>query len=152
MNRRGFFTGLWGLPLSKLSAWPVRHTQDRNDAKTANTESKPRLEPSRPVVSRRDGQIIENLDIVALSGPAIEVLHRGVTIRNCRIRHTAGPGIQGENAVDLVLQNLEIARVVQIESDVRPRHACNNIDLNHCDNATLRRIRASRGSSNIYIR
>ena len=51
------------------------------------------LEPSGPVRSSAHGQIIENLDIDARRGAGIIVVHGGVTVRNCRIRHALGHGV-----------------------------------------------------------
>lgn len=38
-----------------------------------------------PLQSASDNQVIENLDIVALSGAALTISHRDVVVRNCRI-------------------------------------------------------------------
>jgi hypothetical protein len=135
-----------------LTTWPIPRVQDHDGTKAREADTKAALEPSGPLVSSADGQIFENLDVVALSGVSIQVSHRDVTIRNCRIRHAGGHGVQGEDAPGLVLQDLEIIRVNRTESDNRPREFLNNINLDRCAGASIRRIKASRGSSNMYIR
>jgi hypothetical protein len=146
MNRRGLFAGLVALPVLR----PTLLVQARDHAEDANPAIS--LSPSGPVTSQTDGQVIENLDVNVSAGDGISVLHRGVTVRNCRIRHAAGHGIYGEGAADLTLRDLEIIRVSPAASNNGTREFSNNIDLDHCDNASVMRVRASRGSSNIYVR
>ncbi|HVC56959.1 MAG TPA: right-handed parallel beta-helix repeat-containing protein [Stellaceae bacterium] len=110
----------------------------------------PRLVPSGPVVTTADGQVIENLDIYVGSGNGVTVLHRGVTVRNCRIRHAGGNGLHAEGARGLRLHDLEIEHVGAPAIGVGPNEDRNNLNLDGCAGAIVTRVRASRGSANIY--
>ena len=83
----------------------------------------------RPVVSYRDGEVIENLDIEARSGNGITVQHQDVTIRNCSIRHARGHGVQAQSARRLNLQNLEIINVGAAPTGPGLGQPVNNVDL-----------------------
>src|SRR5690349_8919347 len=109
------------------------------------------LQPSGAIASKEDGQVIEWLDIQARNDVAVLVQHSGVTVRNCRIRHGIAHGIHGERADDLVLQNLDIDRLGTFERDEQHPRFGNNIDLRGCSGPVIRRVKASRGSSNIYL-
>jgi hypothetical protein len=109
------------------------------------------LVPSGPVVSRADGEIIENLDIDAPFGDGIWVSHPRVTVRNCRIRHAGGHGVYATDAAGLVLRQLEIDHVGAPQSGAGSSPNRNNVHLEHCPDTTMTRVRASRGSSNIYV-
>jgi hypothetical protein len=105
---------------------------------------------SGPVTSQADGQIIENLDIDARLENGIAVAHQSVTVRNCRIRHAGRHGVDAKNAPGLVLQDLEIDHVGAPASGVGPNPNCNNVNMQNCPSAVITRVKASRGSSNIY--
>jgi len=109
------------------------------------------LVPSGPITSTADGQIIQNLDIDTNSGNAVNVLHRGVTVRNCRIRHAGGHGLHAEGAIGLLLQDLEIEHVGAPVFGVGPSADRNNLNLDGCSGATVTHVKASRGSANIYV-
>jgi hypothetical protein len=109
------------------------------------------LKRSGPVASQAEGQIIENLDIESNSGHAISVTHHGVTVRNCRIRHTGGHGVHAEGCTRLLLENLEIDHRGAPLSGVGPDEFRNNINLVRCPAAAISRIKASRGASNIRL-
>ncbi|SIT53556.1 Hemolysin-type calcium-binding region [Mesorhizobium prunaredense] len=109
------------------------------------------LRPSGPVLSRADGQIIENLDIYAPRGNGITILHQGVIVRSCRIRHAMGSGIYAQGAAGIRLQDLEIDHVGAPPSGAGPSQNRNNIELENCPNAIIILVKASRGSSNIYV-
>jgi hypothetical protein len=147
MNRRDLCVGLVTLPVSRVAML----AEERDQTEDANGSERISLKPSGPVTSHTDGQIIENLDISVLSGNGISVLHRGVTIRNCRVRHGAGHGVHGEGAADLALRDLDIIRVTPVGLNDRPRGFFNNIELDHCPRASVLRVRAILGSSNIYV-
>ncbi|MEA2740076.1 MAG: hypothetical protein QOH05_3383 [Acetobacteraceae bacterium] len=106
------------------------------------------LVPSGPLRSSSDNQIIENFDIAAPSGDALTISHRGVVVRNCRIRHATGHGVNADDCAGLVLQNLEVVR--RAPSTPGMEHF-NNIQLSHCPNSVVTDVRATSGSSNIYI-
>ena len=108
------------------------------------------LAPSGRVTSRGDEQVIENLDIDARSGNAVTVLHRRVTIRNCRIRHAGGHGVHALNAAGLMLRDLEIDHVGAPPSGVGPSANRNNVNIESCPGTIITRVKASRGASNIY--
>ena len=106
------------------------------------------LVPTGPLRSSSDNQIIENLDIIAPSGDALIVSHRGVVVRNCRIHHATGHGVHALETDGLVLQNLEIIRSAPSTAGTEEY---NNVYLFRCPGSLLTNIRASSGSSNIYI-
>jgi hypothetical protein len=107
------------------------------------------LMSSGAVSSSADGQVIENFDIFAAQGNAVTILHKNVTVTNCRIRHAEGHGIHARYADNLLLQNLEVERVEDAPKTGRKRFD-NNIDFSDCPNARVVRVRALRGSSNFY--
>lgn len=109
-----------------------------------------RLVPSGPVASQADGEIIENLDIGTADGDALVVRHRGVLVRNCRIRHAGGHGVHAVGAPGLLLRDIEIEHVGAPAAGAGPSDRRNNVNLENCPGARLTRIKASRGSSNIY--
>src|SRR5262245_56826517 len=62
------------------------------------------LTDSGPIVTTQDGQVIENVHIVSTAGAAITVQgHKKVVIRNARIEHAGGPGIDIAAGADDVL-------------------------------------------------
>jgi hypothetical protein len=158
MNRRNLLGGLLVLPASgfvpadpSLSA--PAHAQldagdpNRDDKGAATIQ----LVPSGPISSRHDGQTIENLDIHANATNAVTVLHQQVTVRNCRIRHAGGHGVRARGASGLVLTNLEIDHVGAPAYGVGPSDQRNNVDLEGCPGVIIAGVKASRGSSNIYV-
>lgn len=157
MNRRHVVAGLLALPGSSLiaanvpPATPPRGRARRADSSESSTQTAIiALARSGPVASSADGQVMENLDIDAQSGNGITVTHANVTIRNCRIRHSGGHGVRAEGATGLVLQDLEIDHVGAPPAGVGPSEERNNIDLESCPSTVITRVKASRGSSNIY--
>lgn len=137
MQRRGLLAGFLALP--GLSGWG------------ADAVHPVSLTSSGPMQSTADGQVIENQDITAPSGDALTIRHRGVTVRNCRIRHTSGHGLHGDGAQGLVVENIDVERVGRVPRSMNSARYCNNINLTHCRGATLRRVKATAGSSNVYI-
>jgi len=119
------------------------------------SQNRPAMVPltqSGPVVSNADGQVIEKLDIQAMSGNGISVWHRGVTVRNCRIRYGAGHGVYAAGAKGLMLQDLEIDHIGAPPSGVGPSQYHNNVHLESCPDTMITRVKASRGASNIYAK
>src|SRR3984893_6338072 len=156
MNRRRLLAGLVACAPSSLIVAAIRpSTPPRAWHRPENSIGRARLAamiplvPSGPVTSRVHGQVLENLDIDAAFGHAVTVVHRGVTVRNCRIRHAAGHGIHAEAATGLVLEDLEIA-CLEASSASRLNRTGNNVNIENCPNAVIKRVKASRGSSNIY--
>lgn len=157
MNRRDVLAGLVALPGSTLIAanapptTPLRGPARRADVSESGTRTAIiALTRSGPVASSVDGQLMENLDIEAQSGNGITVTHPNVTIRNCRIRHAGGHGVHAEGAAGLVLQDLDIDHVGAPPTGVGPSEERNNINLERCPGAVVTRVKAARGSSNIY--
>ena len=157
MNRRDVLAGLVALPGSTLIAANAPPTTSlRGRARRAGlSESGTQtaivaLTRSGPVASSADGQVMENLDIEAQSGNGITVMHPNVTIRNCRIRHAGGHGVHAEGAAGLVLQDLDIDHVGAPPTGVGRNEKRNNINLESCPSTVITRVKASRGSSNIY--
>ena len=157
MDRRRLVVGLMALPASgaaMVTARPFRAAR----AQLASESFYPTigtpaivLVPSGPVVSRADGDIIENLDIDAPGGDGISVLHPRVTVRNCRIRHAEGHGVYAMGAAGLVLEQLEIDHVGAPQSGAGPSYDRNNVNIEHCPGTNISRVKAFRGSSNIYV-
>lgn len=139
LNRRRFLAGLLALP-------PVGIVGTAAQGGAAAF-----LRQSGPVLSRSDGQIIENLDIFAPDGSGVTVLHQGVVVRNCRIRHATASGLHARGAAGMRLQDLEIEHVGAPPRGAGPSPDRNNIELEGCPDTIMVRIKASRGSSNIYV-
>ncbi|MBV9246822.1 MAG: right-handed parallel beta-helix repeat-containing protein [Methylobacteriaceae bacterium] len=158
MNRRQLVTALLALP---APSFEVAQTSTARalaatslfeiSSKLYKSASAKSLTPSGPVVSNVDGQVIENLDIEASVGNGITVLHQGVVVRHCRIRHAGGHGVSATGATNLILQELDINHVGAPLSGVAANEHCNNVNLDSCASTILRGIKASKGSSNIYV-
>ncbi len=149
MDRRQLLTILLGVSASSLvTAEPRTPT-----APPMRAPEGPRVALARsgPVASQADGQVIANLDIDSRVGDAVTVTHQGVTVRNCRIRHDGRHGVYAMSALGLVLQDLEIDHVGAPPSGAAPSEYRNNVNLQDCPNATITRVKASSGSSNIYL-
>ena len=156
MNRRHLLAGFVALPCSHVLFGRASAAETTPpDGDNANRRGRPaetlRLTPSGRVTSRSDGQVIENLDIDVRSGNAVTVLHRSVTIRNCRIRHAGGHGVHATDAARLVLQDLEIVHVGAPPSGAGPSQNRNNVNIQRCPGTIITRVKASRGASNFYV-
>ncbi|OAP40019.1 hypothetical protein AU381_10805 [Sinorhizobium glycinis] len=103
------------------------------------------------MTSRKDGQVIENLDIYSPHGNGIMVLHKGVIVRNCRIRHGLGSGVFAQGAAGILLEDLEVDHVGAPPAGAGPSENYINIQLESCPDAILTRVKASRGASNVYV-
>ncbi|MFC1458483.1 hypothetical protein ACETIH_17615 [Microvirga arabica] len=141
MNRRDILSSL-------LSVVVVGRTEAGTPSPEHTTMT---LKASGPVNSRADGDVIEGLDVTSRSGSAIGIKHKNVKVRNCRIRHAGGNGIAAKNAPGLLLEGLDIQHIGAPASGESPNDNCNNIDLENCPGAVITRIRAARGSANIYL-
>jgi len=156
MDRRRLVVGLMALPASGGIVTSHPFTTARAQLRSeglygTDGTAKAMLMPSGPVVSRADGDIIENLDIDAPFGDGISVSHPRVTVRNCRIRHAEGHGVYATDAAGLVLQTLEIDHVGAPQSGAGSSPHRNNVHIEQCPDTTIDRVKASRGSSNIYV-
>lgn len=136
-----------GVAMIRLPARVQRHSLRSSQAGDPATVT---LTPSGPVTSTADGQTIEKLDIEAGLENGITVLHSQVLVRLCRIRHATGHGVHAEGATGLVLQDLEIDRISADSAAAREDIESNNINLEGCPGALITRVKASRGSGNIY--
>lgn len=143
LNRRSLLVGLLALPVSGVAGAYLVKGRGGSTAAV--------LRPSGPVLSHREGQIIENLDIYAPNGNGITIRHKGVVVRNCRVRHAMGSGIYAWRAAGIRLQDLEIDHVGAPPSGAGPSKSRNNIELVSCPHAIMIRVKASRGSSNVYV-
>jgi len=108
------------------------------------------LRSSPPLASRYDGQVFERLDIQARSGPALIITHRNVTVRHCRIGHDNGYGVLADGARDFSLHDCEIEHTGAPPIGPARNPNCINLALNRCAGTRIFRLRAGRGSSNIY--
>lgn len=151
LNRRYLLAGLLALPVSGVVGAELHLGMGRSDGGKWFGGAAAFLRPSGPVLSRADGQIIENLDIYAPQGNGITILHQGVIVRSCQIRHAMGSGIYARGATGIRLQDLEIDHVGAPPSGTGPSQNRNNIKLESCPDAIISRVKASRGSSNIYV-
>ena len=156
MNRRRLMHGFMAVPaLCFVAMRPLIPEQAGHPPVPSSVRGgrprKIRLNPSGPVRSTADGQVIENLDISTNATDGITVVHRGVTVRNCRIRHAGGHGLHAQGISGLRLHDLEIDHTGVPSSGVGPNEDRNNINLEGCPGATIVRAKASRGSSNIYV-
>jgi hypothetical protein len=155
MIRRHLLAGLFALPashvlLGRATAAPRMPLEGDNPNRSGNSPEPLKLTQSGRITSRGDGQVIENLDINVVSGNAITVQHRRVTVRNCRIRHAGGHGVHAVDAAGLQLRDLEIDHVGAPPSGVGPHQDRNNVNIEGCPGAIITRVKASRGASNIY--
>jgi hypothetical protein len=131
MQRRRLFAGLLAVPELRI----------RRISTTG-------LISSGPLRSSSNNQVLENFDIAAQSGDALTISHRGVVVRNCRIHHATGHGVNAYDGAGLVLYNLEVIR----RAPSTPGTECfNNIQLSNCPDSVVTNARATSGSSNIYI-
>jgi hypothetical protein len=67
------------------------------------------------------------------------------------VHHAGSHGVHARNAGGLILENLEIDHVGASPSGVGSHENCNNLNLINCPNARISVIKASRGSSNVYV-
>ena len=110
------------------------------------------LVSSGPVVAKYDGQIIEDLRIIAKDVPAIRVEgHRGVTIRNVEIEHTGAPGIWFTHADDLSIENAEIIHAGAPASGSNANPELVNIIGEASERVRVDHVTLRRGSAGIYL-
>lgn len=106
------------------------------------------LHPSGPVVVAHDGQVIENIRILAAGVPAITVSNKAnVVIRNVSILHEGAPGIACVKAEGLVIDRVSITNARAIRGGANP----NNIDCRYSDRLAIRHARLERGASGAYV-
>ncbi|MDW9518642.1 hypothetical protein GOB43_15330 [Sinorhizobium meliloti] len=151
INRRCLVAGLLALPVSGVVVAALPLGMGRSSGGKWFGAAATFLRPSGPVISRADGQIIENLDIYAAQGNGITVLHQGVVVRSCRIRHAMGRGVYAQGAAGIRLEDLDIDHIGVPPSGTGLSQNHNNIELESCPDTIIIRVRASHGSSNVYV-
>jgi hypothetical protein len=125
------------------------------DPSTESSGGPPRCElvESGPVVASRDGEVIENLHIVARGVPAITVAGAvGVVVRNVHVEHDGAAGIDiGAGADDLVIEDVVIEHTGAPAEGPNPADGLVNIACYGSARLTVSRARLVRGSSGIYL-
>jgi hypothetical protein len=110
------------------------------------------LTDSPPIVVSQDGQVIENLRIVAFGVPAIKVDgHANVVIRNVQIQHSGAEGIVISNADDILIENVSVEHTGAPASGKNPSDGLSNITLYSSLRPTITHARLTRGSTGIYV-
>jgi hypothetical protein len=111
------------------------------------------LEESGPIVVARDGQIIENLHIVADGGPGIVIDgFSGVQIINVWIEHAGGAGIEITNgADDTTITDVAVEHTGAPEAGENPSEDLLNIVCYGSARLAVTNARLVRGSSGIYL-
>lgn len=158
MNRRQLLCSLLAVPSSAIAEFrhdmplkPSRGITPIDGAGPQEPERTGGLRESPPLTSRHDGQVFEYLDIRAPLGPGLVITHRNVTVRHCRIRHAMGHGVVADGATGFSLHDCDIENTGAPSNG--PAHDPNsiNLTLDGSAGAHIARLRASRGSSNIYV-
>ncbi len=110
------------------------------------------LSDSAPVSASSDGQVIENLHIVASGTPGIEVNgFADVVIRNVWIEHTGDAGIAFASANNLTIENAVVEHTGSPASGANDSETLNNIDGYDSEAPVISRVRLKQGSSGIYL-
>ena len=102
--------------------------------------------------SSYDGQVIENLDIYVNQGDAVTITNDNVTLRNVRIHHAEGDGVQVSGANNVTIENVEIINSSP-PSGIQPETSenINNIYVVNSPNLTVHNATLRDGSSGIYL-
>ena len=108
------------------------------------------LTDSPPITVTQNGQVIENVHIVSDGGAAIKISgFDDVVIRNVKIEHTNGYGIDCSSAHRLSITNVDITHI-GLGSPL-PSTSENNINCKNSNNVIISHARLRGGSSGIYI-
>lgn len=111
-----------------------------------------KLVDSAPVVAKSDGQIIENLRIVAKGTPGIQVAgKKNVVIRNVLVLHEGAPGISLSNADGARIENVAVEHTGAPASGKADSADRNDIDAYASAKLVVSGARLTRGSSGIYL-
>jgi hypothetical protein len=110
-----------------------------------------KLTKTGPVKSSYAGQVIENLDIWADNGHGITVAHDNVIIRNVRIHHKTGDGINVTGKKGVQITNVEVFNSdppsgTNGESDT----SINNIELLNAQDTKISYVTLHDGATGIY--
>ncbi|MBI2389929.1 MAG: right-handed parallel beta-helix repeat-containing protein [Deltaproteobacteria bacterium] len=123
---------------------------DSADAAAAEVGCK--LVDSGPIIATADGQVIEDLHIVATGVPGIKVDgKKNVVIRNVWIEHEGAAGIALVNADALRIEGVFVDHTGAPPSGKNDSAERNNIDCHGSSNVVVRGARLRRGSSGIYL-
>lgn len=110
------------------------------------------LTDSPPVKASQDGQIIENLRIMATDQPAIIVEgFENVTVRNVAILHEGAVGIRFASAKGLVVEDVTIEALGVPPSGPGKNSAWVNLSIINSPGARVERARLTRGASGVYL-
>jgi hypothetical protein len=151
MDRRRLLAGLLSLPLVADAARPAFAVNAIRQARAGAAPDRIALVRSGATASRYAGEVIENLDILSLTGDAITITHPGVIVRNCRIAHAGGHGIRAVGAKEVRLESLDVEHRGAGASGEGANMERNNIALEGCPEAVVTRIKAAKGAANIYL-
>jgi hypothetical protein len=126
-----------------------------HDTSSSDTSAVPPcdLEESGPIVVSQDDQVIEYLHVISTDGPAIEVAgHTGVVIRNVRVEHAGGPGIEITGGADDVrIENVSVEHTGAPAEGQNPSDQLVNIVCYGSARPTVVGARLTRGSSGVYL-
>lgn len=124
----------------------------RVDAADADPKPTCKLVDSPPVVAKSDGQVIENLKIVAKGTPGIQVAgKKNVVIRNVLVLHEGAPGISLANADGARIENVAVEHTGAPPSGKADSADRNDIDAYATAKLVVSGARLTRGSSGIYL-
>jgi hypothetical protein len=105
-----------------------------------------------PIKSSYAGQVIENMDIWVENGNAIQVTHDNVIVRNVRVHHKTGDGINVTNAKGVKIFNSEIINTDPPTGTAgETSTSIINIEALNAPNLTISHVTVRDGSSGIYI-
>jgi polygalacturonase len=149
MDRRRIRVGLFTSSFLGSHSWAGDDDDPSRRPVGRSPNSKPSLTHTGAIASQFAGEVIENLDILSLSGDEVTITHPGVLVRKCRIRHAGGHKADGEKA--LRFEPLEIVHGGATSSGEGANADTHIIDLASCPNAILTRIIASKEVANLYL-
>ena len=111
------------------------------------------LTASGPIVVTGDDQVVENLDIETdgtTAGITIEE-HARVVVRNVRIRHHGGVGIDLTSAPDAVLENVVVENTGAPTAGQNDSEEWLNVSVFSSPRLHAKHRRLTRGSSGVYL-
>ncbi|MFC1459433.1 carbohydrate-binding domain-containing protein [Microvirga arabica] len=98
------------------------------------------------------GQVIENLDIYLGRGDAVTITHDNVILRNCRIHHAEGIGVNVQGADGVKMSNVEVINTSP-PSGINPETDENilNVQVENSQNFSASHVTVRDGSSGFYF-
>lgn len=110
------------------------------------------LTPSGPIAATSNGQVFQNLDITSSGAQAVYVNgFTDVQLKSCKIRHSAGYGVQLNGAHRFLGEDLDIEYTGGPASGANQDENRNNVQGDFSDDVRLNRIRMRKGSSGILL-